>query len=183
MRTPTGRHRPGASTVLTVLARGVAAGAGGTGAMSAGAFLRRRRYARRHGVAPADVDVVLDYDDSEHVVIAASTLLRGVTGRAPSSPRGKRALFGLVHWGYGSVVGLGHAGLYRLIGREPEAGGVFFLGCQAMALTLFPVLGGTAVPWRWSRRLMVTSLVQHALYAAVTAGTAALLRRRRVVPR
>lgn len=178
MRTPTARHLPDASTVLTVLARGVAAGAAGTAMMSASASLRRRRYARRHGIAPADVDVLLDYDDSDHVVIAASTLLRGVTGRAPSTPRGKRALFLLVHWGYGSAVGIGHEGLYRLLGREPEAGVAFFVGCQAMALTVFPVLGGTPSPWRWTPKLMVTSLTQHMLYAAVVAATGVPLRRR-----
>ena len=170
-------------------ARGMVGGVAGSGAMVLAARLRRRRYARRHGIAPADIDEILDYDDSEHVVIAASTLLRHVIGWAPRSPRGCQALFWLVHWGYGSVVGAGHVALQHSprrsrrsvegstptgeLGRggEPAADLAFFVGCQVMAFALFPVLGDTPPPWRWGRRLLVTSLVQHAIYAGTVAAT------------
>ena len=145
--------------------------------MTTSAHLNKVVYARRRGIDPSEVREILDYDDSEYVVIAAGTLLRGVVGRAPASAAGRRALFLLVHWGYGSAVGAGHAALHRVVSREPAAGALFFVGCQAMCLGLFPVLGGTPVPWRWSRRLMTTSIAQHVLYATVTAGTAAGLRR------
>ncbi|GLZ44528.1 hypothetical protein Acsp06_07130 [Actinomycetospora sp. NBRC 106375] len=151
-------------------ARGVVGGAVGTGAMSLAAHLRRRRYARRHGIATTDVTAILDYDDSEHVVIAASTLLRHVVGWAPRSERGRTALFWLVHWGYGSVVGAGHVALQRVRG-EPAAGLLFLGGCQAMALGLFPVLGDTPPPWRWRRDLLTTSVVQHAIYAGGVVAT------------
>ena len=83
-----------------------------------------------------------------------------------------------MHWGYGSFVGAGHALLRHALGGEPAAGTVFFLGCQTMALSLFPVLGGTPVPWRWTPRLMTVSLAQHVVYAAAVAGVQAALDRR-----
>lgn len=178
MRTPRARRGSGLRTaVLRLAVPGVLAGAAGTAAMTTSAHLNRIRYARRHGIAPSDINQILDYDDSEYVAIAASTLLRGVVGRAPASAGGRRALFLVVHWGYGSAVGIAHAALRRYGVREPLAGAVFFVGCQTMCLTLFPVLGGTPVPWRWQRSVMTTSLGQHVLYAAVVAATATAFRR------
>ncbi|NYD37622.1 hypothetical protein [Actinomycetospora corticicola] len=136
----------------------------------------REVYARRRGKAPSDITEILDYDDSDHVVVAASTLLQAVTGRAPESPGARRALFWLVHWGYGSAVGAAHAELRHRLG-EPGAGVTFFLGCQTMALSLFPVLGDTPVPWRWTTRLMTVSVLQHVAYAAAVAGADAALDR------
>jgi hypothetical protein len=163
--------RRGSRDLVRDAARGVLGGAVGTGAMSLAAHLRRRAYARRRGIAVAEIDVILDYDDSRHVVIAASTLLRHVIGWAPRSEQGRQALFWFVHWGYGSAVGMVHVVLARAIGREPEAGLVFFAGAQVMALGLFPVLGDTPPPWRWERHLLVTSTVQHGIYAGAVAAT------------
>ena len=157
---------------------GVLAGAAGTAAMSVTGRLYREVYARRRGMAPSEITEILDYDDSDHVVVAAATLLQAVTGRAPVDPGARRALFWIVHWGYGSAVGAGHALLRHGLGGEPAAGTVFFLGCQTMALSLFPVLGGTPVPWRWTPRLMTVSLGQHVVYAAAVAGAQAALDRR-----
>ena len=50
-----------------------------------------------------------------------------------------------------------------------RAGALFYAGCQTMAMTLFPTLGGTPPPWRWSGRILTSSLVQHAVYATVVA--------------
>jgi len=163
--------RRGRTEVLREVARGVLGGAAGTGAMSLTARLHREHHARRLGIPAAEIEEILDYDDSEHVVIAASTLLSHVIGWAPRSEQGRNALFWLVHWGYGSVVGAAHVGLQRVLGREPAPGLAFFLGCQTMALGLFPVLGETPPPWRWERRLLVTSMVQHAIYAGAVAAT------------
>ena len=177
MRTPRARGGSGLRTILRLAVPGVLAGAAGTAAMTTSAHLNRVRYARRHDIAPSEIDEILDYDDSEYVVIAASTLLRGVVGRAPASAEGRRVLFLVVHWGYGSAVGIAHAALRRWVVGEPLAGSLFFVGCQTMCLTLFPVLGGTPVPWRWQRSVMATSLGQHVLYSAVVAATAAGFRR------
>lgn len=153
---------------------GVLAGAAGTAAMTATGRAYREVYARRRGKAPSEITEILDYDDSDHVVVAAATLLRAVSGRAPESPGARRALFWLVHWGYGSAVGVAHAELRHRHG-EPVAGIAFFVGCQTMALSLFPVLGDTPVPWRWTPRLATVSFLQHVVYAAaVSAADGAL---------
>jgi hypothetical protein len=156
----------------------VLAGAAGTAAMTTTGRAYREIHARRRGLASGDITEILDYDDSDHVVVAASTVLRRVSGWAPRSPGGRRALFWLVHWGYGSAVGAGHAELRHRLGGEPAAGLAFFVGCQTMALSLFPLLGDTPVPWRWGPRLLTVSLAQHAVYAATVAGVDALLDRR-----
>ena len=137
----------------------------------------REAYARRRGISPEDITEVLDYDQSDHVVVAASTVLQRVTGWAPRSPDARGVLFWVVHWGYGSVVGAAHAELRHRLGGEPAAGTAFFVGCEVMALGLFPVLGGTPVPWRWGPRLLTVSLVQHAVYAGTVAAADALLDR------
>lgn len=157
---------------------GVLAGAVGTAAMSATGRTYREVHARRRGTTPGEITEILDYDHSDHVVVAASTVLRRVVGWAPRSARGRRTLFWLVHWGYGSAVGAAHAELRHHLGGEPAAGVAFFVGCEAMALGLFPVLGDTPVPWRWGPRLLTVSLVQHAVYAGAVAGADAVLVRR-----
>jgi hypothetical protein len=154
---------------------GVLSGAAGTAAMTTTGRIYREVHARRRGLSPRDISEVLDYDDSDHVVIAASTVLRRVVGWSPRGPRVRRALFWLVHWGYGSAVGAAHAELRHRLGAEPTAGLVFFLGCLTMALSLFPILGETPVPWRWGSRLLTVSLAQHAVYAGTVAGVDALL--------
>ena len=170
------RRRVQVAGVASSLARGVVAGAAGTAAMTGTALLRRAVHARRRGIRIGEIDEILDYDDSEHVVIAASSVLGPVLGRRPRTPAQRRAVFALVHWGYGSAVGAGHVGLRRLLGREPAAGLAFFVACETMALGLFPVLGDTPVPWRWRRDLLVTSLAQHGVYAATVAAAGAALR-------
>lgn len=180
-RTWSGRRAPATNLAdQTDLAAGVLAGALGTAAMTTSGRLYRHAVARRRGIAPEEITEILDYDDSDHVVVAAGAVVGALTGRAPTSPRGRHALFLATHWGYGSAVGVVHTLLRRGLGREPDAGLVFFLGCEVMALGLFPVLGGTPVPWRWRRDRLVVSVVQHAVYAGgVAAGRAALARVRR----
>ena len=47
-----------------------------------------------------------------------------------------------------------------------------------MALSPFPAVGGTPVPWRWGTRLLTVSVVQHAVYAGTVAAADALFDRR-----
>jgi hypothetical protein len=108
-----------------------------------------------------DSDGPVDYDATDHVVLAASKVL----GRPPPrSKRGRRHMFNAVHWGYGSAVALAYEPLRRRLG-DGQAVVVFYAGCQAMALTLFPTLGGTPPPWRWKRELLASSFTVHAMYA------------------
>ncbi|MDT4911489.1 MAG: hypothetical protein QOC66_617 [Pseudonocardiales bacterium] len=108
-------------------------------------------------------DGPVDYDASEHVVIAAC---RAVGRRPPRTARGNAAVFAAVHWGYGSAVALAYEPLRRVARSDAVAGAVFYAGCQAMALSLFPTLGGTPPPWRWKREVLLSSFTVHALYVA-----------------
>ncbi len=153
---------------------GVAAGLAGTAVMTATAAL----YARWRGDVEADesgVVPVLDFDNSDHVVIAAATLLR----IDPRSRLARQALFHLVHWGYGSAVGIARVALRRV--REPAATALYFAGCQTMACTLFPVLGETPPPWEWSREQLAVSVVQHAIYAGTVSTALTVLQRRQTL--
>jgi hypothetical protein len=143
-------------SLLRRMAPGVAAGFAGTAVMTATAaaysHLRGPAQPDHQGIAP-----VIDFDTSDHVIIAAGTILR-VT---PRSPAARKALFHLVHWGYGSLVGVGR----QLLHRTPAPTLFFFLGCQTMACALFPLVGDTPPPWRWTREQLTVSLAQHAIYA------------------
>ncbi len=97
-------------------------------------------------------------------MIAAARVLRF----EPTTTRQRQLLFVLVHWGYGSFVGVGHEVLSRRFGPTPKSTAIFFAGVKTMAFTLLPPLGGTPVPWRWRRDVLATSLVQHAVYAVTT---------------
>jgi hypothetical protein len=148
--------RPAASrrSWRSTAARGVAAGLAGTTVMTVS--LKIEQAARRHPHGP------VDYDASTHVVTAAAAVLRHI----PRTRAGRTALFLLVHWGYGSAVGAAYPVLTRLLRSRSRAAAVFYLGCQAMAMTLFPTLGGTPPPWRWRRAVLLSSFAQHALYTA-----------------
>jgi hypothetical protein len=136
-------------------ARGTFAGFVGTTAMTGTLWLERRL--RRN------LDRPVDYDASSHVVTAASNALRV----HPRTDRQKHLLFLLVHWGYGSAVGIGHRLLRDALPNEAAATGVFYAGCQTMAFALFPTLGDTPPPWRWRRDMLASSLAQHGVYALV----------------
>lgn len=55
--------------------------------------------------------------------------------------------------------------MFRGLRTRTRATVVFYLLCQAMAMTLFPTLGGTPPPWRWRPSILISSLAQHAVYA------------------
>ncbi|HEY8300563.1 MAG TPA: hypothetical protein VIG48_01565 [Jatrophihabitans sp.] len=153
---------PDRRRVVLDAVRGLTGGLVGTTVMTATLKLEQLLVGDRRGP--------VDYDASNHVVTAAGTVLH----HRPTTASGNKALFLLVHWGYGSAVGIGYPALVRSrrAGHPyARAGVVFYAGCQAMAMTLFPTLGGTPPPWRWSRRILVSSLVQHAIYATAVAAT------------
>jgi hypothetical protein len=143
-----------ARKLASASARGVAAGLAGTTMMTIG--LKLEQVVRRRSRGP------VDYDASDHVVTAAAAVLR----RRPRTESGRNALFLLVHWGYGSAVGAAYPPLRHVLVSRPKASAVFYIGCQAMAMTLFPTLGNTPPPWKWRRSVLLSSLIQHALYAA-----------------
>jgi hypothetical protein len=148
------------------VSRGFMAGLAGTAVMSA--TLKAEQIARRHSPGP------VDYDASPHVVTAAAAVLH----HNPCTAAGRTGTFVLVHWGYGSAVGIGYVGLRRLCRSRRLATLAFYAGCQAMAMTLFPTVGGTPPPWRWQQYILLSSLAQHAIYAGTVAAAESLLAER-----
>jgi hypothetical protein len=139
------------------IAGSVWAGFVGTAAMTLTMWLEKHSRRRLRGP--------VDYDASAHVVAAASNLLR-ITPRQAWQRRG---LFLAVHWGYGSLVGVLYREIRRRVPNDAVAVSIFYAACQTMAFVLFPTLGETPPPWRWRKDMLVSSLVQHAVYAGVVA--------------
>ncbi len=81
---------------------------------------------------------------------------------------GESALFLLVHWGYGSAVGVEYIELLR-VHSTARAAVDFYLLCQMMAMTLFHDPGWNPPPWRWPRKNLISSLSQHVVYAVAVA--------------
>jgi uncharacterized membrane protein YagU involved in acid resistance len=107
------------------------------------------------------------------VVVAASAVL-------PVKPRTdaqRHGLILLVHWGYGSAVGIGYDVLRRRGASQTVAASAFYAGCQSMAFVLFPTLSKTPPPWRWRRDMLPSSLAQHAVYVLVVAVASRLFER------
>jgi uncharacterized membrane protein YagU involved in acid resistance len=139
---------------LAALAGGVA----GTAAMTLSLDLHAK-------LRPNAQDGLIDYDASDHVVIAASKVVHW----NPTSRRQRAVLFDIVHWGYGSAVAIEYDELRRRLDSEPKAALAFYAACQSMAFALFPLLGETPPPWRWSRGVLASSMAEHALYVATVA--------------
>jgi hypothetical protein len=137
---------------------GVLAGLVATTAMNASYWAERR--IRRNVEGP------LDYDDSNVPALVAAKILR----RSDLSDNAAFRLGLAVHWGYGSLFGLGLVPLYQRLG--PVRGtGLYWAGMMTMACAMFPVLGDTPPPWRWRNDVIVTSVFQHLVYAGSAAAT------------
>jgi hypothetical protein len=136
--------------------RSVIAGAAGTATMTAAYALERRLRPRAKGP--------LDYDDSlvPGRIVASIMHLPQVTDREDED------LGLLLRWSYGSAFGLLH-GLLRRRLREPWAAAVFGATLMTATLSLFPLLGRTPPPWRWSRAFLATSLATHVAYVTAVA--------------
>ena len=145
--------------------RSVCAGAAGTAALTL-AYAAERRMRRSH-------QGQLDYDDSlvPGQIVASVMHLPNVTARED------RDLGLALRWGYGSAFGLLHGALHRAVG-EPWASAAFGGTLMTATLTLFPLLGHTAVPWRWPADVIATSIGTHAAYVVAVAAVDDGIRRR-----
>jgi hypothetical protein len=132
--------------------RSIAAGTAGTAALTASYWIERR--VRRSANGP------LDYDDSTVPGQIVASILHLPHVSSPEETK-----LGLVlRWSYGSVFGLWHGILRRERFREPAASFVFGATLLTATLTLFPLLGRTPPPWRWSRAYLSTCVATHAAY-------------------
>jgi hypothetical protein len=142
--------------------RSIVAGAVGTATMTL-AYATERR-ARPKVVGP------LDYDDSlvPGEIVGTVLHLPSVTGREAHE-------LGLaLRWGYGSAFGVMHGGLRRTVG-EPWASILFGATLMTATFTLFPLLGRTPPPWRWSADVIATAVGTHVAYVLGVALTDAAL--------
>jgi hypothetical protein len=134
----------------------VLAGTVGTATMTLAYALERRLRPR--------LRKALDYDDSlvPGEIVAAVMHLPHVTAREDHE-------LGLIlRWSYGSAFGLWHGGLRRIV-REPWASALFGGTLMTATLTLFPLLGRTPPPWRWSADVIATSFGTHVAYVTAVA--------------
>lgn len=166
---PQGHRQPGGAPpdrshdLARDVVAGVAAGFVGTATMTVTLWAERRLRTSSSGP--------VDYDASPHVVTAAAAVIRW----QPRTRWQRRLLFLAAHWGYGSAIGVTYVPLRRAARTDRAAAGLFYAGCQTMASTLFATVGGTPPPWRWRRDLLISSLAQHAVYAAAVSRTYARL--------
>ena len=114
----------------------------------------------------------LDYDDGlvPGKIVATLMHLPQVTDR------GDKELGLILRWSYGSMFGLWH-GLLRRVVPEPLASAAFGATLIGATFTLFPVLGRTPVPWRWPPAMIATSVGTHVAYVLAVAGVDDRVRR------
>jgi hypothetical protein len=144
--------------------RSVAAGAAGTATMTL-AYAAERRLRRNHTGQ-------LDFDDS----LVPGAIVAGIMHLPHVTDREEHELGLLLRWSYGSAFGVWHGALRRLVG-EPWASAAFGGTLMSATLTLFPVLGRTPPPWRWSADVLATSFGTHVAYVAGVAAIDAVGRR------
>ena len=144
--------------------RSTLAGTAGTAALSVA--YRIERAARR---SPRDTP--LDYDDSD----VPGKIVVNILHLGQVTERTDRQLGNVLRWTYGSAFGIGH-GVLRTRMREPAAALAFETILLTMTFSLFPLLGRTPPPWRWSRAYVLTCLFTHTAYVATLASVDDALR-------
>lgn len=130
---------------------GLAAGFAGTTAMATTTLLQRLL---------AGWTGPVDYDDS-HVAVDlverwTPLALSGTTERVANQ---------VLRFGYGASAGLTR---HLMEGRVRHPGLALFASTWGGEVVMLRILGLAPPPWRWPRRLLLTSLAQHAIYAAAT---------------
>jgi hypothetical protein len=136
--------------------RSLLAGVAGTATMSLAYVLEHRLHPRHKGP--------LDYDDS----LVPGEIVANILDLSSVTKSEDYELGMALRWSYGSSFGLLH-GLLRRRLSEPSASGVFGATLLTLTFTMFPLLGHTPPPWRWSRSVLLTCVGTHAAYVAAVA--------------
>jgi hypothetical protein len=136
--------------------RSVLAGTAGTATMTLAYATERRLRPRVRGP--------LDYDDS----LVPGQIVASVMHLPHVTDREDHELGLILRWSYGSAFGLWH-GILRSRVREPWASVLFGGTLMTATLTLFPLLGRTASPWRWPPAMLATSFGTHVAYVTAVA--------------
>lgn len=136
----------------------LAAGAGGTAAITASSTAEMRLRRRPPSTAPID------------------TIERLLGRRLPDPVRGAAGTAG--HLLSGLALGLPRAALARRDVREPAATALFLPVALLPDVVVVPAVGATDPPWRWGRVELAISVAHHAAYAfGASAGVALVTRR------
>jgi hypothetical protein len=144
--------------------RSMLAGTVGTAALTLAYSVERRLRASR--TRP------LDYDDS----LVPGQIVASVMHLGKVTDREEHELGALLRWSYGSAFGLWHGLLLQRI-ADPWASTIFGTTLMSATLSLFPLLGRTPPPWRWSADVMATSVGTHVAYVVAVASVDDALRR------
>ncbi len=106
----------------------------------------------------------MDYDDG---VVPGQIVLHLL--HLPDLGASEETTTGLIlRWAYGSAFGLLHVALRRRL-PEPLATALFGSALMGMTVTMFPLLGHTPPPWKWSPAVLATCVGTHLVYVAAGA--------------
>ncbi|MBP7972596.1 MAG: hypothetical protein KAZ48_07330 [Candidatus Nanopelagicales bacterium] len=161
------------------LIRGVIAGFAGTAAMSA---IYAIKHAQRPGalgipeVKGINGSVGFDYDDTG----VPGHIIANILHLPSVSDRGAGDITLALRWSYGSAFGIAHV-LLRSRMSEPKPTMLFGGALMTMTLTMFPVLGRTPPPWKWSGEVVATCVETHLAYIVTAAVADDAMRRRNKV--
>lgn len=89
-----------------------------------------------------------------------------VFGITPKDAEHERRLSVMAHWEYGSTWGLSLPVLHALGVRGVAAIGAVLAGQLGAEMFVMPAFGLFSPPTKWGRRAVVSSVYQHAIYAA-----------------
>lgn len=131
--------------------RGLVAGTCGTATMATTTWLESAVLHRERPV---------DYDDSFVMV----RLVERVVPVDPSELT-ERVVNQLMRFGYGSFAGLLLVAFDKRLNRPEVA---VFASTWAVEVIALSAFGAAPPPWRWKRDVLVSSLVQHGVYAVAT---------------
>lgn len=147
--------------------------------MTAVYAIKRARRPGAVGVPDAagiDGQAGLDYDDSG----VPGRILANVMRKPGISDRQAGELTLAIRWSYGSAFGIAHVWLRGHI-REPGATLIFGGALMSMTFSMFPLLGRTPPPWKWTGDALATSIVTHIAYIGSAAVADDILRSRNKV--
>lgn len=139
------------ANVVQGVRSGLVAGFAGTTAMATTTLLQRVLGGRSGPI---------DYDDS-HVAIDLVERWTPLTLSGTSESVANQIL----RFGYGASAGIAR---HLMEGRVRHPGLALFALTWGGEVLMLRGLGLAPPPWRWPRRLLVTSLAQHAIYATAT---------------
>ncbi len=166
-------------TPLGAIARGLVAGAAGTGAMTAAQELTARLQSSDDG-GPASGDEQPPRDPWEQASTPAKVARRISEGvfEHPVPPGRIPLLTHVMHWAYGTGWGGAYGAIERSIGGGPARRGLLFgAGVWAMAYVQLVPMGLYRPPWKYAPKDVATELGFHLVYGLGVAGAHGVLSR------